>query len=166
MGRYHLWHLHPFSLCEIPKKNHADEAFNRLMNVGGFPEPFLDADPREARRWRRERLEKVIQQDIRELESVQDLQSLGLLVDLLRSRVGSPIVMLNLAEDLQKSPVTIKKWIDLLEAMFVIFKVKLHTKNISRSLQKPFKVFFYDKADVDGDEGAIFENLVANHLLK
>ncbi len=166
LGRYHLWHLHPFSLCEKPEKLSLDETLNRLMTCGGFPEPFLDHDVREARRWRRERFEKVIKEDIRELENIQDLQTLGLLVDLLRSRVGSTIVVSNLAEDLQKSPVTIKKWIDLLEAMFVIFKVKVYTHNLARSVQKPFKVFFYDNADVEGDEGAVFENLVATHLLK
>ncbi len=166
MGRYHLWHLHPFSLCEVPAKISPDEALKRLLSVGGFPEPFVDNDPREARRWRRERFEKVIKQDIRELEMIQDLQSLGLLVDLLRSRVGSPIVVSNLASDLQKSPVTIKKWIDLLESMYVLFKVPTYTVNLARSLQKPFKVYFYDNADVEGDDGARFENLVATHLLK
>jgi uncharacterized protein len=168
MGRYHLWHLHPFSLCEIPvnSKITPKEAFQRLLTCGGFPEPFLDNDIRQARRWRRERFEKVIKQDIRELELIQDLQTLGLLVDLLRARVGSTIVVSNIAEDLQKSPVTIKKWIDLLESMYVIFKVKPYTRNLSRSVLKPFKVYFYDNADVEGDEGAVFENLVATHLLK
>lgn len=166
MGRYHLWHLHPFSLCEIPEKISAEHAYKRLLTCGGFPEPFLDNDIREARRWRRERFEKILQQDIRDLEQVQDTQTLSLLVDLLRSRVGSPIVVSNLAQDLQKSPVTIKKWINMLESMYVLFTVKPYTRNLPRAVQKPFKVYFYDNADVDGDEGAVFENLVATHLLK
>lgn len=167
MGRYHHWHLHPFSLCEIPKSSIGpDEALRRLLKNGGFPEPFLDNDERESRRWRRERFEKVIKQDIRELEVVQDIVTMGLLVDLLRERVGSPIVISNLAQDLQKSPVTIKKWIELLESMYILFRVRPYTHKVPRSLQKPFKVFFFDNADVDGDQGAKFENLVATHLLK
>ncbi len=38
------------------------------MTVGGFPEPFLDGDNREARRWRRDRFDRVIKEDIRDKE--------------------------------------------------------------------------------------------------
>ena len=166
LGRYHLWHLHPFTLSEIPKGISPKEAFKRLMFMGGFPEPFLDNSDREARRWRRERMEKVLKEDVRELEDVKDIQTLQLLVELLRTRVGSPVVVSNLAEDLQVSPVTVKRWIEILEAMYIIFRVKPFSQNISRAIQKPPKIYFYDNGDVEDDEGARFENLVATHLLK
>jgi predicted AAA+ superfamily ATPase len=44
--------------------------------------------------------------------------------------------------------------------------VKPYTRNLSRSIQKPPKIYFYDNGDVQGDEGARFENLVAAHLIK
>jgi predicted AAA+ superfamily ATPase len=50
--------------------------------------------------------------------------------------------------------------------MYLIFIVRPLVTNVSRSLQKPFKVYFFDNMDVDGDIGARFENLVATHLLK
>ncbi len=50
-GRYHYWRLHPFGLDEFPEKMSSDQAFDRLMRVGGFPEPFLDGNEREARRY-------------------------------------------------------------------------------------------------------------------
>jgi len=50
LGRYHYWRLHPFGLDEHPSRMTKKEAFKRLMTVGGFPEPFLDGDEREARR--------------------------------------------------------------------------------------------------------------------
>jgi hypothetical protein len=50
--------------------------------------------------------------------------------------------------------------------MYLIFIVRPYTKNLPRSLQKPFKVYFFDNNDVQGDEGPRFENLVAMHLLK
>lgn len=61
LGRYHYWRLHPFTLDEIPADISSQDAFTRLMTVGGFPEPFLDNDEREARRWRRERFDRVNQ---------------------------------------------------------------------------------------------------------
>lgn len=100
MGRYHLWHLHPFTLSELPESISPKEGLKRLMRVGGFPEPFLDNDERSARRWRQERLDKVIKEEVRELEEIRNIQGMQLLVDLLRSRVGAPVVISNLAEDL------------------------------------------------------------------
>ena len=166
LGRYHYWRLHPFSLFEVPKKLSKKECFKRLMTVGGFPEPFLDNDLNEARRWRRERFERILKDDIRDLELIRDIQSLELFVDALRRRVGSPIVLSNLAEDLQITQKTLNKWLLALEKMYVIFIVRPYSKNIPRAIQKPPKIYFFDNADVIGDEGAIFENFVATHLLK
>lgn len=166
LGRYHYWRLHPFTLTELPKGISKEEGFKRLMTIGGFPETFLDNNEREARRWREERYDKIIKDDIRDLENIKDIQTMGLLLHLLRERVGGMIVVSNLARDLQVSPTTVAKWIEIFEKMYLIFTVKTFTKNLPRALSKPFKVYFFDNADVVGDEGARFENLVANHLLK
>ena len=166
LGRYHYWRLHPFSLTELPKGISKEECFKRLMKVGGFPEVFLDNDEREARRWREERYEKIIKDDIRDLENIKNIQSMSLLLQLLREKVGGMINVSNLAKDLQVSPITVAKWIEIFEKMYLIFTIRPYTKNLPRALSKPFKVYFFDNADVIGDEGARFENLVANHLLK
>jgi predicted AAA+ superfamily ATPase len=166
LGRYHYWRLHPFSLHEIPKGINPKEAFQRLMTVGGFPEPFFDNNETEARRWRKERTDRVIKDDIRDLEAIKDIQTLSLMLSMLKSRVGGMIMYANLAQDLHISAPTVKRWIESLEKMYMIFSVHPYTKNLPRAIQKPPKVYFFDNADVAGDEGAIFENLVANHLLK
>lgn len=166
LGRYHYWRLHPFTLNELPNKISKADAFKRLMSVGGFPEPFLDASERTARRWRKERFDLILREDIRDLEKINEIQNIALLVDLLKTRVGSLIVVSNLAKDLQVAPNTVKRWIEILERMYLIFTVRPYTEKLSRAISKPFKVYFFDNADVDGDEGARFENLVATHLLK
>ena len=165
-GRYHYWRLHPFGFDEYPDKLTPKEVFKRLMMVGGFPEPFLDGDEREARRWRRERFDRVLKEDIRDLESIRHISLLDLFIHQLRTRVGSLIVMSNIAGEIQVSPKTVNKWLDVLERMYLIFVVRSYTKNLPRAVIKPPKVFFYDNGDVMGNEGAIFENLVATHLLK
>jgi len=166
MGRYHYWRLHPFTLDEIPKGISPKDAFRRLMSVGGFPEPFLDGDEREARRWRRERFDRVLREDVRDLDSVRNIQLLGLYLDLLRHRVGGLITISNLAGDLEISPKTAKSWLEVLERMYLVFSVRPYTKSLPRAVLKPPKVYFFDNADVIGDEGARFENLVATSLLK
>jgi predicted AAA+ superfamily ATPase len=166
MGRYHYWRLHPFTLDEIPKGISPKEAFHRLMTVGGFPEPFLDGDERSARRWRRERFDRVIREDVRDLESIRNIQLLGMYLDLLRHRVGGLITLSNIANDLQISPKTAKLWLEVLERMYLVFIVRPYTKSLPRAVLKPPKVYFFDNGDVLGDEGARFENLVATSLLK
>jgi hypothetical protein len=166
MGRYHYWRLHPFTLDEFPKGLTPKEAFRRLMTVGGFPEPFLDPDERDARRWRRERFDRVLREDVRDLESVRNIQLLSLLLDLLRRRVGGLVAPSNLAADLQISPKTATSWIEILERMYLVFAVRPYTRSLPRAVLKPPKIYFFDNADVIGDEGARFENLVATSLLK
>lgn len=166
MGRYHYWRLHPFTLDEVPQGISQKEAYQRLMTVGGFPEPFLDGDERAARRWRRERFDRVLREDIRDLEPVRNIQLLGMFLDILRNRVGGLITLSNLAGDIQISPKTAKSWLEVLEKMYLVFSVRPYTKSLPRAVLKPPKVYFFDNADVIGDEGARFENLIATSLLK
>lgn len=60
MGRYHYWRLHPFTLTDLPESISPENGLKRLMTVGGFPEPFLENDERFAKRWRRERIDRVL----------------------------------------------------------------------------------------------------------
>lgn len=166
MGRYHYWRLHPLTLDELPPTISKDEGLQRLMTLGGFPEPFIQNDEREARRWRKERFDRILREDVRDLEMIREISLLGLFVDLLKERVGGLITLANLAQDLQISPKTAKSWLGLLERMYIAFPVLPYTKNLPRAIQKPPKVYFYDNADVQNGKGWIFENLVATTLLK
>jgi len=166
IGRYHYWRLHPFTLDELPDGITPQEGLERLLRLGGFPEPFVGNDDRQARRWRRERLDRLIREDIRDLEFIKNLQGIRILVDLLRERVGGMVVVSNLANDIQVASQTIKHWLQALEHMYLLFPVLPYTQNIPRAIQKPAKIYFYDNADVTDESGQRFENLVATHLLK
>lgn len=166
MGRYHPWRLHPFTLDELPNGISPKEGFHRLMALGGFPEPFIRGDERDARRWRRERFDRVLREDIRDLESIRNIQLLGLFLDMLRQRVGGLVTLSNIATDLQISAKTAKVWLDVLERMYLLFTVRPYTKSLPRAVLKPPKVYFFDNADVLAGEGERFENLVATSLLK
>ena len=168
LGRYHYWRLHPITLDELPPKMSQKEGFQRLMRVGGFPEVFLDGSEQEARRWRRGRLDRILKEDIRDLQSIKLIQDLDLFVEALRRRVGQLIVFSNIATDIQVSFKTTKHWLHVLDQFYLCFSIWPYTKNLPRALQKPPKVYFFDNADVlcVNDEGPRFENLVATHLLK
>jgi predicted AAA+ superfamily ATPase len=166
-GRYHPWRLHPFCLAELPKGFSPKTAFFRLLERGGFPEPFLARDVVNAKRWRRERRELLLREDLRDLERVREITLISLLMEQLTDRVGSLVVVSNMARDLEVAPKTVKHWIDLLERMFLLFVVMPYSQSLPRALRKPFKVYFYDNAEAEGsNEGPRFENLVASHLFK
>ena len=168
LGRYHYWRLHPLTLDELPNKMSAKEGFKRLMTVGGFPEPFLDGNEQSARRWRRERFDRVLKEDIRDLESIKRIQDLNLFVDILRRSGGHLLVLSNIAQKIQISPKTAKLWLEALNRMYICFSIWPYTKKLPRATQKPPKVYFFDNADLisENPEGPRFENLIATHLLK
>lgn len=166
MGRYHYWRLHPFSLYDLPNGVTAADGLTRLLKVGGFPEVFLDNDERMARRWREERSRRIVQEDIRDLEQLQNIDILELMLDHLRDRVGSTLSVLNIAQEVGVSHATAAKWLKILEKMYLIFIIRGYDKKITRAVHKPIKVYFYDNAEVRGDESVRFENFVATHLLQ
>lgn len=164
-GRYYLHRLLPLSLAELDQLQEALH-LEKLMERGGFPEPYLDEDSTEANRWRMQYSNSLLTTDVFEFDRVQNMNAVRLIFELLRTRVGSPISYQAIAEDAGTSPVTVKKYIEILEALYVIFRVTPFSKNIARSLLKEAKIYFFDNGLVKGDEGARLENLVAVSLLK
>ena len=165
-GRFFQYRLHPLDLKESKTLMKPEEALDRLMRFGGFPEPFLEGDEIFYNRWKKSHHDIILRQDILDLESVRSIAYLETLIELMRSRVGSPVSYNSLAEDLQRDPKTIKRWLELLERMYVIFRVTPYHKNIARSLLKEPKYYFYDTGQVSGDAGKKLENVVACALLK
>jgi predicted AAA+ superfamily ATPase len=164
-GRYFRHRLLPLSLVEL-KTTHFENDIERLLNRGGFPEPFLSDSDIDAARWRSQYIDGLIRYDILDFQRIIDFRALQLTVELLRQRVGSPLSVASLARDIGTSPTTISKYITLLEGLFLAFRVTPYSKDIARSLLKEPKIYFYDTAFVQGDSGAKLENLVAVSLLK
>jgi predicted AAA+ superfamily ATPase len=159
-GRFFAHRLHPFDLKEIKDQVPAGKAFETLMRVGGFPEPFIKGTEQFHKRWRQSHIDIILRQDLIDLEAVRDIQAVETLVELLRRRVGSPVSMSSLARDLERDSKTVKRWLNLLENLYVIFKVAPHHRNVARSLLKEPKFYFYDNGLVP-DSASRLENLVA-----
>jgi predicted AAA+ superfamily ATPase len=164
-GRYFHHRLLPLSLAELSQVNEPPN-IHKLLVRGGFPEPYLAEDEVQANRWQLQYINSLLSTDIFEIDPIHHIKAMQLLFQLLRSRVGSPISCQNLAQDVLVSPTTIRKYIQILEALFIIFPVTPYSKNIARSLLKEPKIYFFDTGLVQGDDGAKLENLVAVSLLK
>ena len=169
-GRFFTHRLFPFSPGEVfaeSGRSRVDEKnFDRLISRGGFPEPFLADDEDFALRWRKQYVDGLIREDVLDFEKFNDFKSLKLCLELLRSRVGSPISYSSIAEDIGIAPNTVKKYIQIFEELYIVFRVTPFVGNIARSLLKEPKIYFFDTALVEGDEGIKFENLTALSLAK
>ena len=168
-GRYFRYRLHPFDIRELVSLNYKltkEEIISRMLEIGGFPEPFLDGSLKFYNLWKKTHLNIILRQDLISQEDVKDIRSIEILIDLLRERVGSPISYSSLCEDLQCSDKTVKRWLRILEDMYVVFKLTPFHKNIARSNLKKPKYYFYDTGQVKNEEGMRLENIVACSLLK
>jgi predicted AAA+ superfamily ATPase len=164
-GRYFLHRLFPLSPAECDKVG-VPYTLDHFLQRGGFPEPFLAKDPVDADRWRLQYVDSLLRIDTLEFEQIQNVNAIRLVFELLRERVGSPISYTSIAEDVAIAPNTVKKYIQILEALYVVFRVTPFSRNIARSLLKEPKIYFFDTALVNGSEGARFENFIATCLLK
>lgn len=164
-GRFSRHRLLPFSAAEISRTGGAPD-LEELIERGGFPEPLLAEELVDADRWRNQYADSLIRIDVLDFERIHDFRAMQLLLDLLRSRTGSPVSYHAIAEDIQVAPNTVKKYIQILESLYIVFRVTPFSKNIARSLLKEPKIYFFDTGMVKGDEGVKFENLVAVSLLK
>ncbi len=167
-GRYFSWRLHPVTVKEWVAVSGVtpEAALTRILERGGFPEPFLADDARDAARWRSIYLEGMIRDDILELSRVGEIRAMRMFVDMLRSRVGSPLSLASLARDLQISPTTLGRYLEILEALHIVFTLRPFHRNIARALLKEPKVYFFDTGLVQGDDGVRFENACAAMLLR
>lgn len=161
-GRYHLLRMHPLSAAELGLRT-ADE-LRTLLTLGGFPEPWHGGSELEARRWSREYRTRLVREEVTDLERISDLGALELLAMSLPDRVGSPLSVNSLREDLQVTHRTVSRWLDVLEALYGIFRLAPFGAPGLRAVKKERKHYHFDWTVVP--EPARFENLVAAHLLK
>jgi predicted AAA+ superfamily ATPase len=167
-GRFHSYRLHPLTVKEIHEnlRESPQTALDGLLRFGGFPEPYLKKDETEAKRWRRTHGDTIVRGDLLDLESVRDLKSIEILVDLLKERVGSTTSYSSLAGDLEVSIHTVRHWLEILERLCLVFSVRPYHRNIVRSILKEPKYYFYDIGSVEAGPGARLENAVACALLR
>lgn len=162
-GRYHFYRLLPFSLKEL--NDCTSKTLHDLLIYGGFPEPFLSQSEKETRRWSREYRTRIIREDLADLENVKDLSLIEQMALRLPELVGSPLSINGLREDLNVSHPAASRWVQILENLYMIFRIYPFGAPKIRAVKKEAKHYHLDWTVIN-DPGARFENLVACHLQK
>lgn len=188
-GRYHLYHLHPFTLGEILSRPAlrdsfvsspesfmqqimesrntaaAGDALQMLETFTGFPEPLFAESETRLRRWSRSHEQLIIREELRDLTRIRELGLIESLVTLLPERIGSPLSINALREDLDVRFETVQNWLVALTRLFFLFSIRPYAGKLARTLRREEKVYLFDFSTID-EPGPRFENLVALHLLK
>ena len=164
-GRYRYVRLHPFSLNELRHQGYSKLGIDDLFVFGGFPEPLFSRDDRELRLWQKERLRRIIREDVRDLQAIQNITGIEMLAEALPDRVGSPLSIQSLSEDIQVDHKTIKRWIAVLESMYFCYRLPPFGAKKIRAVKKEQKLYLWDWSVISA-AGAKWENLVASQLLK
>jgi len=176
-GRTALVKLLPFSIAEI--MGHFDiPSTEHLLYQGFYPRIYdKGLNPTQALG---DYLETYVERDLRSLIAVRDLGLFQKFLRLCAGRTGQILNMQGLANEVGISHTTIRSWVSILEASYIIFLLQPYYQNISKRLIRSPKVYFYDvglaayllgienikQLGRDPLKGNLFENMVIAEALK
>jgi hypothetical protein len=140
-------------------------SFSSLMSLNGFPEPFARGEASFLSTWSSQRTRLLVREDIRDATALRELSLMEQLTALLPERVGSPLSLSSLREDLGVAFETVRDWVNVLHQFYYCFPIMPWSRSLARAIRKMVKVYLFDWSEIPG-EAARFENVVALHLHK
>ncbi|HIJ97348.1 MAG TPA: ATP-binding protein [Desulfuromonadales bacterium] len=184
-GRYLLFHLFPFTLRELvrsdlpatPPEDAVDlitpimdtvryypAEMDTLLAFSGFPEPFLSQKAAFQRRWKKDYVDRLIREDLRDITRIVALENVAALMALLPSRIGSPLSINTLSGDMGVNYTSMANYVNALQLAYVTIQLPPWSDRIARSIRKEKKCYFMDWTQVE-EPAARFENFLAINLL-
>jgi predicted AAA+ superfamily ATPase len=151
-----------------------------MLMKGGFPPAIAAKSVDERREWCNDYLFNALQKDINDLSKIEHFSQMPSLLYGIANRIGSPLNVNALTDLIKTSEATIRRYIELLKSLFLIYPLASWSRNIDKKLAKAPKVYFSDTSlllhSMDFDEqrllklpnvlGQVFENFVVMELVK
>jgi hypothetical protein len=176
-GRTAMLTLWPFSLHELSRYKTAQDPFDLIVS-GFFPR--LHEEALEPRRFFNSYLQTYVERDVRMLIQLRDLSQFQQFLTLLAGRVGQVVNLASLSNDVGVSTTTVRNWLSVLKASFVVFELPPFFENVRKRVIKSPKIFFTDvglaafllgihtkeHAFRDPLRGNLYENLVIADIMK
>lgn len=177
-GRTAVCTLLPLSVAELKTAGIPDLGRDQLMWNGFMPRHYDEGlDPLALYR---DYFSTYVQRDVRKLVNVQDFDSFTVFVRLLAGRVGQLLNRESLARDVGVSVPTIVRWLNVLEASFIIFRLRPYYNNFGKRQTKSPKIYFTEtgllsyligirdvsQLYVHPLVGQVFENMVVMESIK
>jgi predicted AAA+ superfamily ATPase len=155
-----------------------DLPLDEALLKGGYPRIYKDQlDPTKAYR---NYFQTYVERDLRQLINVKDLAQFARFVRICAGRVGSELDLTSIGNEVGISSNTVKEWISILEASFIIFRLQPYFENFGKRMIKSPKIYFIDvglavyllgienttQMSRDPLRGHLVENLVILELMK
>ncbi len=174
-GRKITFTLYPISYQEIAQEFGALEARNQLerwLVWGGYPDIVTASNPDIRARLLGELVGSYLYRDILELEGVRRSDKIVDLLRLIAFQIGQEVSIAELATSLALNRQTVERYLDLLEKVFVIFRVDGFSRNLRKEITKNSRYYFYDNGvrnsliqnfnslNLRNDTGQLWENFL------
>ncbi len=173
-GRMGLLSLLPFQYNEMPKA-----LLDEVIFRGSYPELVMRSYA-ESDLWYASYVDTYLNKDLRVLSQIGDMRDFRRFMYLLAANISHTLDYTHYARDIGVSVPTIKRWISILEASYIIFLVPPFYKNFGKRVVKSSKVYFFDTGivsfftgiktfeqyDQGPLAGALFENYIVSEIYK
>ena len=180
-GRRFVLKLFPLAQMEISTLEKAHETAANLENrliYGSYPEVVTLRDNKLREEYLRELIASYLFKDILALEGIRYSDKLVRLLQLLAFQIGNEVSLSELGRQLAMSKNTVERYLDLLEKVFVIFRLTGFSRNLRKEITKNNRYFFYDVGirnavvgmfnplNLRDDTGKLWENYIISELHK
>ncbi len=177
-GRVSVLNLLPFSTLELWNSGLTKEGILRYIFKGGYPRLYgTSVTPH---RWISSYIRTYLERDVRDFVRIRELDKFQIFLQLCASRVGQLLNYTDISTNLGVSDNTVREWLSVLEASYIIYRLPPYFKNLGKRLVKSRKIYFYDTGLLchllgirDKNQlfshyhyGSIFENFIMNDILK
>ncbi len=146
-GRKTTLRLFPLAQLELIKTENLAETKAQLENrliFGSYPEVVLAGDEQKKRSYLSELVNSYLLKDILEMNGLKHSEKLVKILQLLAFQIGSEVSITELGNNTSLNKKTMEKYLDLLEKVFVIFKLTGFSRNLRKEISKQNKYYFYD----------------------
>ncbi|MEK7477118.1 MAG: ATP-binding protein [Candidatus Coatesbacteria bacterium] len=143
----------------------AAEVWNRML-VGGYPEPAGRTTPERRRAWHAAYITTILQRDVRDLAAVEGLTAFPRLLAVLASRAAQPLGASDVSRELGMPYTTLRRYLALLEAIFLVHIVPAWASNQGQKFVKAPKLVLADTGSMAYLTGASPDRLREDATLR
>lgn len=176
-GRISIHTLLPLSVSELRDSKNLPSEIEPMLYQGCYPEVYSRNTPPD--KLYKNYIKTYIERDVRQLTNVGDLTIFQTFIKLCAARVGQLVNLTALSNDANVSDATVKRWLGILEASYIVFILRPYHENFGKRLVKAPKIYFYDSGllcsllqinqeDLAShpNKGNIFESFIISDILK
>ncbi len=180
-GRIWTYTLYPVSILEFKELLNPfeiDERISEFLTYGMYPEIFSYENELDKKDYLKELVHSFLYKDLLELSQIKNSGKIMDLLRLLAHQIGSTVSFNELGKKLGLSTDTVISYIDLLEKVFVIYRMPGFSRNLRKEVTKNKKIYFYDLgvrnailedftvAEKKPDIGHLWENFIISERIK